>query len=167
MQHRHGTQSLPTTAASQQSGPPRAPPMGPGRYDATSEFLAVRDANMCCGDSSTNPGPEPAIQTPSTMVLRPRHRPSSAHTPSGGGTLREHHEPQREHQPVLPTNNSSKLLHPNSSKSSPPYTLSQRKQLRVEGQSYLKEMKRSIAEDRVPQVHLHQNNSVHVIQYKL
>jgi hypothetical protein len=46
---------------------------------------------------------------------------------------------------VAHTDNSPILLSSNSSKSSPPYTLSQRKQLRVEEKLYLKEVKRSIA----------------------
>jgi hypothetical protein len=58
------------------------------------------------------------------------------------------------------------MLSSNSSKLSPPYTLSQRKQLRVEEKSYLKEVKRSIAEGRVPQVRLQQNNSGDIVQYK-
>jgi hypothetical protein len=44
--------------------------------------------------------------------------------------------------------------------------LSQRKQLRVEEKSYLKEVKRSIAEGRVPQVRLQQNNNGDIVQYK-
>ena len=69
---------------------------------------------------------------------------------------------------VLPTQTSSNpiLLSTDSSKSSPPYTSSQRKQLRVEERSYLKEVKRSIAEGRVPQVRLQQNNSGDITQYK-
>jgi hypothetical protein len=58
------------------------------------------------------------------------------------------------------------LLSTNSSKSSPPYTSSQRKQLRVEEKSYLKEVKRSIAEGRVPQVQLRQDNNGNIVQYK-
>ena len=64
------------------------------------------------------------------------------------------------------TSNSPILLSSNSSKSSPPYTLSQRKQLRVEEKLYLKEVKRSIAEGKVPQVRLQQNNSGNIVQYK-
>jgi hypothetical protein len=44
--------------------------------------------------------------------------------------------------------------------------LSQRKLLRVEERSYLKEVKRSIAEGRVPQVRLEQNNSGAIVKYK-
>ena len=68
--------------------------------------------------------------------------------------------------PVTHLNNSPTLLRTISSKLLPPYTLSQRKQLRVEEKSYLKEVKRSIAEGRVPQVRLLQNNSGDIIQYK-
>ena len=64
------------------------------------------------------------------------------------------------------TNNSPMLLSTNCSKSSPPYTSSQRKQLRVEEKCYLKEVKRSIAEGRVPQVRLQQDNSGNIVQYK-
>ena len=67
---------------------------------------------------------------------------------------------------MLHKDDSPILLSTNSSKSSPPYTLSQRKQLRVEGQSYLKEVKRSIAEGRVPQVRLEQTDNGEIIQYK-
>jgi hypothetical protein len=44
--------------------------------------------------------------------------------------------------------------------------LSQRKQLRVEEKSYLKEVKRSIAEGRVPQVRLEQNHNGAIVKYK-
>jgi hypothetical protein len=44
--------------------------------------------------------------------------------------------------------------------------LSQRKQLRTEEKSYLKEVKRSIAEGRVPQVRLQQNDTGNIVQYK-
>jgi hypothetical protein len=71
-----------------------------------------------------------------------------------------------EEVPPLQTTNNPTLLSSNSSKSSPPYTLSQRKQLRVEEKSYLKEVKRSIAEGRVPQVRLQQNSSGDIVQYK-
>jgi hypothetical protein len=40
------------------------------------------------------------------------------------------------------------------------------RQLRVEEKSYLKEVKRSIAEGRVPQVRLKQNNNGDIVQYK-
>ena len=67
---------------------------------------------------------------------------------------------------MIHTSNSPILLSSNSSKSSPPYTLSQRKQLRIEKNSYLKEVKRSIAKGRVPQVRLQQNNNGDIGQYK-
>ena len=57
-------------------------------------------------------------------------------------------------------------LNTNSSKSSPPYMLSQRKQHRVEEKLYLREVKSAIAEGRVPRVRLQQNTSGHIVQYK-
>jgi hypothetical protein len=44
--------------------------------------------------------------------------------------------------------------------------LSQRKQLRVEEKLYLKEVKISIAEGRVPHIRLEQNNTGNIVQYK-
>ena len=72
----------------------------------------------------------------------------------------------KEKMPMVQTSNSPILSMTNSSKSSPPYTLSQRKQLRVEEKSYLTEVKRSIAEGRVPQVRLQQTKSGDIVQYK-
>ena len=67
---------------------------------------------------------------------------------------------------MAPTNNRPSTLSTNCSKSSPPYTSSQRKALRVEEKLYLKEMKQSIAEGRVPRVHLTQNIHGDIVQYK-
>ena len=80
--------------------------------------------------------------------------------------LAEHHQEEEPAEGRIHPNNSPNPLRTNSSKSSQPYTLSQRKQLRVEEKSYLKEVKRSIAEGRVPQIKLQQNNSADIIQYK-
>ena len=80
--------------------------------------------------------------------------------------MREQRHSMKELSPVNHTNNSPTLLSSNSSKSSPPSTISQRKQHRVEEKSYLKEVKRSIAEGRVPQVRLQQNNNGDIVQYK-
>ena len=44
--------------------------------------------------------------------------------------------------------------------------MSQRKLLRVEQRSYLKEVKSAIAEGRVPQVHLEQNDSGEIVKFK-
>ena len=91
---------------------------------------------------------------------------SFAHTTSGIGALHDQHDSTMEQMQEAHTSNSQILLSSNSSKSSPPYTLSQRKQLRVEEKLYLKEVKRSIAEGRVPQVRLQQNNNGDIVQYK-
>ena len=91
---------------------------------------------------------------------------SRAPTTSGSGILRNLHESTMEEVLPVQTSNNSILLSTNSSKSSAPYTSSQRKQLRVEEKSYLREVKRSIAEGRVPQVRLEQNNSGDIVQYK-
>lgn len=82
------------------------------------------------------------------------------------GTLHDQHDSTLEQVRVAHANNSPMPLSTNSSKSSPPYTASQRKQLRVEEKSYLKEVKRSIAEGRVPQVRLQQNTQGNIVQYK-
>ena len=91
---------------------------------------------------------------------------ASAPTPTRGSTLRQQPESTTEHTPVSNTSNVPVLLSTNSSKSPPPYMSSQRKHLRVAEKFYLKEVKRSIAEGRVPQVRLEQNNSGDIVQYK-
>ena len=90
----------------------------------------------------------------------------SAQTSAGGGALPDQHDSAPLQTRMTHTSNSPMLLSTNSSKSSPPYTSSQRKQLRVEEKSYLKEVKRSIAEGRVPQVELQQDNNGNIVQYK-
>ena len=131
-----------------------------------SQILAERDQSGGRGVASTDKTPESARATPSTLQRRAIQSTSSTHTSSGGGNLREHHDALKEQTPVVHTSNSPALFSTNSSKSSPPYTSSQRKQLRVEEKSYLKEVKRSIAEGRVPQVRLQQNNNGDIVQYK-
>ena len=91
---------------------------------------------------------------------------STAHTPQGGGSSSEHGTPLNGHLAETHASNSPHMPLTNSSKSSKPYTSSQRKQLRLEEKSYLKEVKRAIAEGRVPQVRLQQNNTGHIVQYK-
>ena len=101
-----------------------------------------------------------------SLDKEPLNPTSTAHTPSGGGTLHTPHDSIMEDLTPTQRSNNPPLLSTNSSKSSPPYTLSQRKQLRVEEKLYLKEVKKSIAEGRVPQVHLQQNSSGDIVQYK-
>ena len=111
-------------------------------------------------------GAESARPSPSTLRRKTALPIASAHTTSEGGALRDQRHSMKEPSPVLTTNNSPTLLSTTSSKSSPPSTLSQRKQLRVEEKSYLKEVKRSIAEGRVPQVRLHQNDNGDIVEFK-
>ena len=87
-------------------------------------------------------------------------------TTSRGRASRQQHSSTTEQMPVTDTCDALLNLSNNSSKSSPPYTSSQRKQLRVQEKFYLKEVKKSIAEGRVPQVRLQQNNSGDIAQYK-
>ena len=159
-------QSMPSDTAVSHQGPGQTPPMGPGRCETPSTLRSERETSGGRGVSSTEKGPEHARATP-TATGRPRsHTAYSAPTSSEGGNLRDQVESLKEPTPLIHPNNSSILLSTNSSKSSPPYTLSQRKQLRVEEKSYLKEVKRSIAEGRVPQVRLQQNNFGDIVQYK-
>ena len=140
------------------------PPMGQSNSGVRRELHVSRDTSGGRGDSCTEKGPETARPAPSTLERRGSHTPSSAHTSPGGGTLREQLDSGTEQTPE--TRNNPLLLSTNSSKSSPPYTLTHRKQLRIEEKSYLREVKRSIAEGRVPQVRLEQNNSGNIVQYK-
>ena len=165
-QPRLGTPCMPAELAEGQVGPGVGPPTGQARCEGPREFLAERDTSGGRGDSSIEKGAKTARVTPSTLGRRAIHTTSSAHTSSGGGTLREQHDSVKEQTPVIHTSNSPILLSANSSKSSPPYTLSHRKQLRVEEKSYLKEVKRSIAEGRMPQVRLQQSNNGDIVQYK-
>ena len=94
------------------------------------------------------------------------HATESAHTSAGRKSIPNQNESVAEQTPMTYTSNSPMLLSTNSSKSSPPYTSSQRKQLRVEEKCYLKEVKKSIAEGRVPQVQLEQDNRGNIVRYK-
>ena len=118
------------------------------------------------GDAAPDKDSVTAATGPPNLGRSAINQTTSAHTTSGGPRLRDQRDSTMED--VLPTQTSSNpiLLSTDSSKSSPPYTSSQRKQLRVEERSYLKEVKRSIAEGRVPQVRLQQNNSGDIVQYK-
>ena len=127
---------------------------------------ATRDARggrgtSCPDKDSVTPAPRPSTLGRSTINQTP-----SAQRQSGGGTLRDQHDSMMEDLTPTQNNNNPPLLSSNTSKSSPPYTSSQRKQLRVEEKSYLKEVKRSIAEGKVPQVCLAQNSSGDIVQYK-
>ena len=116
--------------------------------------------------SNTVRGPESGRQTSATLGRQALHPSASVRTASEGGASRNLRDSKKAPSPVMNTNNSPTLLSTTSSKSSPPSTMSQRKQLRVEEKSYLKEVKRSIAEGRVPQVRLQQNHHGAIVQYK-
>ena len=100
------------------------------------------------------------------QTRQPSRATGSAQNSTGGGALADQLDSVPEQTPMTHASNSPQLLSNNSSKSSPPYTSSQRKQLRVEERCYLKEVKRSIAEGRVPQVRLQQDNSGNIVKYK-
>jgi hypothetical protein len=89
-----------------------------------------------------------------------------AHTTAGGGGMSDKHDTVVDIIPETLPSSSPPVLSTNTSKSSPPYTSSQRKQLRIEEKCYLKEVKKSIAEGRVPQVRLQQDDSGNIVQYK-
>ena len=116
-------------------------------------------------ESNRTRGHESGRQTTTTVGRQVVLPSASAPTSSEGGAHRDQRH-SKETSPVMNTNNSPTLLSTTSSKSSPPSTMSQRKQLRVEEKTYLKEVKRSIAEGRVPQVRLAQNNNGAIVQYK-
>ena len=130
------------------------------------ELPVARETNGDRASSRGHKEREVAAVAPSLLERRGVNTDSSAYTISGLGTLHDQHDSTMEQMQVAHTSNSPPLLSSNSSKSSPPYTLSQRKQLRVEEKLYLKEVKRSIAEGRVPQVRLQQNNTGNIVQYK-
>ena len=117
-------------------------------------------------NTSEGHGPPRAEKDPDTS--RPTRHANlatcSAQPSRGGGGLAEQLDSTPRQTPMTRTSNSP--MPTDSSKSTPPYTSSQRKQLRVEEKSYLKEVKRSIAEGRVPQVRLQQDNSGNILQYK-
>ena len=141
--------------------------MGQGISGQHGETHPARDTEGCHVESNQVRGVEsarPAPSTPCRQVVAPF---ANAHTSSKGGALRNWRHSMKEPSPVKNTNSSPTLLSTNSSKSSTPSTLSQRKQLKVEEKSYLKEMKRSIAKSRVPQVRLQQNNNGAMVEYKV
>ena len=162
MQPRNRTQALPGEAADGEAVAASAP-VNPGQRRELSES---RDTAGRRVESNTIRHPESARQTPPTVGRQVVLPSASAQTSSDGGTPRGQRHSNLETSPVMNTNNSPTLLSTTSSKSSPPSTMSQRKQLRVEEKTYLKEVKRSIAEGRVPQVRLAQNNNGAIVQYK-
>ena len=142
------------------------PQLDHARCEGPRDVHAFRGARGHRRDCSPDNFPDPARSNQSSLGRRGIHSTPSARTSSGGGTSRGPQSSLKDTTPLAHLNNSPELLRNNSSKSSSPYSLSQRKQLRVEEKSFLKEVKRSIAEGRVPQVRLQQNNSGDVIQYK-
>ena len=163
MQPRPWSHCVPFEDGQGQGMPGVAPNPGKGPQTSlhgTPDLRGVRGAPIPDKD------PSAATPGPSALGRSANNTTSSAPTTSGGGNSRYPHDSGMEEQPPLQTNNNPILLSTNSSKSSPPYTSSQRKQLRVEEKLYLKEVKRSIAEGRVPQVHLRQNNTGDIVQYK-
>ena len=165
-QSRPRPQCMPIEGVSGQGVPAAAPPVGQGNCPPQIAGHATRDLRGGQGAPPNVNDGETATPGPSTLARSSINRTSSAHTTSGGGTLGDRNDSMMEEVPPTQTSNNPILLGANSSKSSPPYTSSQRKQLRVEEKSYLKEVKRSIAEGRVPQVRLLQNSSGDIVQYK-
>ena len=145
LQHRPRTQCLPAEETEVHAVPGVCAPMGQGNCGVQREIIAGRDVSGGRGASCVEK------DMPTT---RPARHTTHAATSSRGRALHEQHESTTEQMPVTDTSNGTILLSTNSSKSSPPYTSSQRKQLRVQEKFYLKEVKRSIAEGRVPQVRL-------------
>jgi hypothetical protein len=141
------------------------PPAALGQGGAPVFVQAARDVRGVRGAASTDN--QSVTVAPGTTLGRSAVlNTSSAQPRARGGTLRDQHNSMVEDLTPTQNNNNPPLLSSNSSKLSPPCTLSQRKQLRVEEKSYLKEVKRSIAEGRVPQVRLQQNSSGDIVQYK-
>lgn len=141
-------------------------PTGHGQGGVQRELPVASDKMGLRASPSAVPEAEIAATPTGTLGRRNNNPPSTAYRTGGPGTLHDQHDSTMEQMQVAHTSSSPIMLSSNSSKSSPPYTLSQRKQLRVEEKSYLKEVKRSIAEGRVPQVRLQQNNSGDIVQYK-
>ena len=161
--HDARTQGMPVQAAEGEDVIGVPPAMGQGIC------AQQRESNIVSGgrvESINVRGGESARRSPSTLGRQPTHTVANAHTRSEGGTLRDPRRSIPEPSPVKNTNNSPTLFSTTSSKSSPHSTLSQRKQHRVEEKSYLKEVKRSIAEGRVPQVRLTQNSNGDIVEYK-
>ena len=163
-QPRPRNQCIPHEEVGEQGMPRVVPPLGQGSCGAQIFVHAARDVRGGRGDASPDKESITAARAPSALRRVAINQTTNAHTTSGGATLRA--QVTMEDVPPTQTSNNPILLSTNSSKSSPPYTSSQRKQLRVEERSYLKEVKRSIAEGRVPQVRLQQNNSGDIVQYK-
>jgi hypothetical protein len=140
--------------------------MGQGSCGPQRETSSTRDTSGVRVETSKTLIVGNDLPVSSSQGRQSVHTVASAHTPSEGGALRERRHSMKEPSPEKNTNNNPTLLSPTSSKSSPPSTLSQRKLLRVEERSYLKEVKRSIAEGRVPQVRLEQNHNGAIVKYK-
>ena len=137
-----------------------APP-APGNCGVQRELQVVRDTSEVRGHSCVEKNSDIGSTT------RQANRPTGSAQNSAGGGAGPHPQDSAVSQTRMTHNsNSHMLLSSNSSKSSPPYTSSQRKQHRVEEKSYLKEVKRSIAEGRVPQVQLQQDNNGNIVQFK-
>ena len=164
-QPRPQTNCRPIVSAPRHSVPGGEAPLADPHCDGPREFHALRDAKGGRRDSTPDNAAENGRPSQSSLGRRGIHSTSTARTSSGGGNNRGQLCSLKD-PTLVHLNNSPELLRNNSSKSSPSYTLSQRKQLRVEEKSYVKEVKRSIAEGRVPQVRLQQNNSGDIIQYK-
>jgi hypothetical protein len=135
--------------------------MGQGNCGVQREYRAGRDSSGGRGATTAEKDTETTRHARQAIAAT-----ASAPTSSRGGALRLQPASTTEQILVTDTSNGTVLLSANSSKSSPPYNSSQRKQLRVEEKSYLKEVKRSIAEGRVPQVRLQQNINGDIVQYK-
>ena len=159
-------QDLPVVAADGETAAGVPAAMGQHNVGQRREVHPARDTSGGRVESNTVRRAESGLQNPTTMGRHARHPSESAHTSSEGGTIRGLRDSKKAPSPVMKTNNSPTLLSTTSSKSSPLSTISQRKQLRLEEKSYLKEVKRSIAEGRVPQVRLRQNNNGAIVQYK-
>ena len=160
-QPRSRGQCLTVSDASGQAMPGTGAPSAAANVGVQRGFQGKRDTSELRGISFAEK--DSSSGKPTRQVDRATHTPQ---TSAGGVPLADQHESVIEETPMTHTSNSPMLLSTNSSKSSPPYTSSQRKQLRVEEKCYLKEVKKSIAEGRVPQVRLQQDNSGNIVQYK-
>ena len=154
-------QCLSVDDASGQAMPGSVAPSVLGNCGVQIEMQGGRDTSEGRGPSCADKGSKTGKAS-----RQPIHAVGGAQTSPGGVALPNQHDSAMEQMPMTDTSNSPQLLSTNSSKSSPPYTSSQRKQLRVEEKCYLKEVKRSIAEGRVPQVRLQQDNNGNIVQYK-
>ena len=158
---RSRAQGLPVDDAAGQVLPGSGAPSAQVICGAQREMQVGRDTSEGRGASCVEKDSDTGKQTRQACRAA-----GSAQNSTGGEPLADRFYSVPEPTPMTHASNSSLLLSTNSSKSSPPYTSSQRKQLRVEEKCYLKEVKRSIAEGRVPQVRLQQDNSGHIVQYK-